>query len=152
MSALRQDLPRVRLDLPFRFEDGFVSRADHVVRISFVLFEDGQPDIRGTGPYTTAVAVWPCHADGVVDVERVERGEVHVVRWVLSAVELAALRAVHAAGWRFQECDLLVSGGPSRPVFVPTARTMARSVVAPQVDHAQLERILLGVDSAVRAA
>jgi hypothetical protein len=128
---------RLRLSGP---RQPFVSGRE-AARISFAWLDGREPVIFGT---TTPVIVWPTDARGFVDVGLVRAGNTRVTTWTLSDREVDALRELFDAQWDFAEHDLIVSGGPSSPAFMPTARSLRASDHCPRPTTAELERLAFG--------
>lgn len=135
--------PRVRLGEPAP-EAIFASTPARVARITFALMDGDEPEIRGIGPFDTAVIAWPCDDNGYIHVGRLHAGDTRVLRWRMSEAEIAAVRALHVEGWRFATSDLLVTGGPDRPRFHPTPRSFRLSKFAPLLEREVLESIAFG--------
>lgn len=134
--------PRISLRSP---PAPFVAVPGRTARVSFLEVEDGEPVIRGAldDSAIAVVLVWPTDDRGYVDVAAVQRGDVRATTWRLTAAEVAALRALAAAGWTLGDRDLLVTGGP-HPSVVPCRETFRASTLAPRVTDADLRRLAGG--------
>jgi hypothetical protein len=131
---------RVRLSSPSP-RAAFSSSSDHIARITFAWIEDGEPVVQGVGPYRAVVVVWPTDARGYVDVAAVRNGQARVTTWDLSERELDALRELVVEGWNFERFDLMVTGGPWAPRFMPAVGSLRRCEFMPHVTEEQLERL-----------
>ncbi len=102
------------------------------------------PVFRTAGPtgFVITVVEWPSDASGAVIPDRVRAGEARVRPWHMSPAEVAELDRLLAMGWRLDEVDLLVGGGPNRPRFVPSPCTLRASPFWPAPSEDEIARLL----------
>lgn len=137
--------PRLSLLARSRATEAFRSPEGAVALVTALQVDsNGEPVWRQAGPtgFRMLVAVWPALPDGSVVPDRVRAGEVRVLPWDLTPAEVAELDRLLAMGWRIDEVDLLVTGGPNHPRFAPSPDTLRACPWWPAPSDDEIARLL----------